>query len=376
MPMRNDAEEQRRTSLGSTVAEGRDHAPRAEAFGAVGTSEASLFTLVGNDGMLVQITDYGATIVRLEVPVADERRDVVLGFDALAGAEGRSYMARQPYLGAVVGRVANRITGACFELDGARHDLDANDGGSHIHGGAVGFDKRLWAAQAFGGADGQELVLNLRSRDGDQGYPGNLDAVARYRLAEGALVLDLWATTDRATPVSLTNHSYFNLDGQGRGTVLDHSLTVFSDVYTPVDAALLPTGEVRLVAGTPFDFRHAKRVGAELDHPSLKGARGVGYDTNFVVRGVAGTLRPAARLSNAAGDLTLELWSSQPALQVYTGNYLDGSLVGKAGAVYGPHAGIAMEPQSYPDAVNVHHFPSTILRPGAVYHETIEYRFK
>lgn len=369
-------EEQGGVRFGGTEEDGRSHALSVEAFGVVGDDTASIFTLTGGDGMVVRVSDYGATIVSLEVPVAGKVRDVVLGFDALSGAEGRSYRSAQPYLGAVVGRVANRVSGACFELDGVKHQLSVNDGANHIHGGTVGFDKRLWAAQPYGGPDGPELVLNLRSRDGEQGYPGNLDAIAHYRLGSGMLSLELWATTDRATPVSLTNHSYFNLDGQGHGTVLDHSLTLFADVYTPVDDALLPTGEVRLVAGTPFDFRDAKRVGAELNDPRLKGARGLGYDTDFVVRGEAGSLRPAVSLSGAAGDLTMEIWTSQPALQVYTGNYLDGSLVGKGGAVYGPHAGIAMEPQSYPDAVNVRHFPSTILRPGAVYHETIEYRFR
>lgn len=352
-----------------------DGAPEA-AHGAFDGATVSLYRLRAADGMVATVTDYGATLVSLEVPVgAEGNRDVVLGFEALGGASGHGYRGQQPYLGAVIGRVANRVRGARFTLDGEVHELSANEGGNHIHGGTVGFDKRLWAAQPLRGEEGPELVLNLRSPDGEQGYPGALDARAHYRLRPGALRLELWATCDRATPVSLTNHSYFNLDGQASGSVRDHRLQVFADLYTPLDASLLPTGELAAVAGTPMDFREPRRLDARFDDPALRSARGVGYDANYVVRGEPGRLREAARLTNARGDLSLELWSTQPALQVYSGNYLDGSLVGKEGARYDAHAGIAMEPQSYPDAVNVPHFPNTVLRPGEVYHEVIEYRF-
>lgn len=334
--------------------------------------EASLFTLVNAAGMRASISDFGGSLTALAVPGEGGPVDVVLGLDTLTGPPGGGYAGEQPYLGAIVGRVANRIGGAAFELDGRRVDLPANDGGNHLHGGPAGFHHRLWSARWTAEPQAPSLTLSYLSQDGEGGYPGRVWAAIRYRLGPGrVLSLELFATCDALTPVSLTHHPYFNLAGHASGEVLEHRLTVFGEHYTPTDAALVPTGEVRKVDGTPFDLRSGPALGEAVWSGALPG----GYDINLLLSGVPGTLRPAALLEDPGSGRRLELWTTQRGLQVYTAGSMDGSLVGKGGARYRRFAGVALEAQAIPNAVNLPHLPDVWLRPGEVYRERIEYRF-
>ncbi len=344
-----------------------------QAWGTVDGAEASLFTLRGRGGMTARISDYGGTLVGLEVPDGRGGRvDVVLGLDLLTGPPGRAYAGEQPYLGALVGRVANRIAGAGFELGGTRYRLPANDGRNHLHGGPAGFHSRLWASQPLSDEEAPGVALSYLSEDGEGGYPGTVRAGATYRLLPGnVLRLELRAVSDAPTPVSLTHHPYFNLAGHDSGAVLGHELALLARYVTPADAELIPTGEVREVDGTAFDFRSPRSLGEAMAGPEAGG----GYDVSFVVDGAAGTLRPAARLREPASGRALEVWTTQPALQLYTGNGLDGTVVGKGGVPYRRHAGVALEAQAYPNAVNTPHFPPVWLRPGEVYRHVVEYRF-
>ncbi|MEJ2359679.1 MAG: galactose mutarotase [Deinococcales bacterium] len=346
---------------------------RRRSWGRVRGREASLYTLRNGAGMVARLSDYGGTLVGLELPTpAGPPVDVVLGFDRLTGAPGEAYAQHQHYLGALIGRVANRIAGAAFELDGRRVVLDPNDGANLLHGGPQGFHTRLWAARALNDPDAPGVAFSYRSEDGEGGFPGTVSAEAVYRLGPGPVLrLELGAVSDALTPVSLTHHPYFNLAGHAAGDVLQHDLTLFAARYTPTHADLVPTGAVREVAGTAFDFRAPKTLGRDLADPAL----GSGYDVNFVVSGAPGTLRPAARLHDALSGRTLEILTTQPGLQLYTGNGLDGSLVGKGGARYGRHAGVALEAQAFPNAVNTPRFPSVWLRPGEMYRQVVEYRF-
>lgn len=333
----------------------------------------TLYTLRNRAGMVARVTDFGATLVGLELPpdaAAGSGVDVLLGLDALAGPGG--YAGAQPYLGALVGRVANRIGGAAFELAGRRVALPANDGPNHLHGGPAGFHHQVWTAQPLPSADAPALALSYLSEDGEGGYPGRVWAGAVYRLGPGRVLgLELRAVADRLTPVSLTHHPYFNLAGHASGDVLAHELTVFARHYTPSDDALIVTGEVRDVAGTPFDFRAARALGEAV----ASGALPDGYDANLLIAGRPGELRQAARLEEPTSGRRLEIWSTQPALQVYGGGGLDGSLTGKGGVRYARFAGVALEAQAVPNAVNLPHLPQVWLRPGEVYRERIEYRF-
>ena len=343
-----------------------------EPWGTVDGREASLYTLVNAAGLRARVSDFGATLVALEVPDAGTMVDVILGLDALTGSDGGGYAGSQPYLGAVIGRVANRIGGAAFELDGRRVQLPANDGANHLHGGPAGFHHRCWAAQAVADAEAPGLVLSYLSEDGEGGFPGRVWVAARYALGPGReLSLELRATCDAVTPVSLTHHPYFNLAGHASGSVLDHRLTVFGDHFTATDAGLVPTGAVQPVAGTPFDLRAGRTLGDAVRDGALPG----GYDVNLLLTGAAGTLRPVARLEEPASGRRLELWTTQRALQIFTAGSLDGSLVGKGGTPYDRFAGVALEAQAIPNAVNLSHLPQVWLRPGEVYRERIVYRF-
>lgn len=343
-------------------------------WGRVGDDEVSLFTLRTREGVVARISDFGAALVALELPtLGGEAVDVMLGFDRVTGPEGTAYAGTQPYLGAVVGRVANRIARSRFVLDGAVVSLAANEGAHHLHGGPTGFHHRLWGVQPLRHGETPGLSLSYLSADHEEGYPGRLWASAVYRLGPGPVLrLDLRAVSDAPTPVSLTHHPYVNLAGHASGSVLDHELTLYCAHMTPTDEDGIPTGEVREVHGTPFDFRTAKPLGRDLGAPALGG----GYDVNFVVDGPVGRLRPAARLREPLSGRELEVWTTQPGLQVYTGDGLDGTVVGKGGAAYRRHAGVALEAQAFPNAVNTPHFPSVLLRPGEVYRQTIEYRFR
>jgi len=327
----------------------------------------TLFTLINANGVEARIMSYGGTVVSLEVPDRDGKlADVVLGFDDEGG-----YRGGKAYFGALIGRYGNRIGKARFSLGGVEYRLAANNGENHLHGGLKGFDKVVWDATLAGG----KLVLRHVSPDGEEGYPGKLSVEAVYTLTDrNELELAFSATTDRDTIVSFTHHSYFNLAGHGRGDILGHRLTLDADEFAPVDAGLIPTGELRPVEGTPFDFRRETAIGARIDGHDDQLAHGRGYDHNWVVRGLPGRLRRAARVVEPGSGRVVEVLTTEPGLQFYSGNYLDG-IRGKGGAVYGRRAGFTLETQHYPDSPNRPSFPTTTLRAGEVYRTTTVYAF-
>lgn len=323
------------------------------------------YTLRTEAGFEARVLTYGGIIQALRVPDrAGRLEDVVLGFDSMEG-----YQQNEPYFGAIIGRYSNRIAQGRFTLDGRVYQLPINEGPNHMHGGIEGFDAKLWSARPFEEEGRTGLALQHTSPDGDEGYPGTLSAQVTYTLTEqGALVIDYRATADRPTPVSLTQHTYFNLAGTGRAEeALAHEVTLQADAYVPIDETQIPTGETRPVAGTPFDFRAGARIGERLeeDHAQLKHADG--YDHSFVVRREGAGLVPAARAVDPASGRVLEVRTTAPVVHFYSGNQLDGSLAGKAGRAYGSQAGFCFETQRFPDAPNHPSFPSAILRPGAVY---------
>ena len=334
--------------------------------------EVSLYTLSNSKGMQAAITTYGGIVVSLKAPDrAGQPADVVLGFDTLEG-----YLKGHPYFGAIIGRYGNRIAKGRFKLDGFEYKLARNNGENHLHGGINGFDKALWKARELAAADGQSLELSYVSRDGEEGYPGDLSVTVTYTLTEASeLRIAYRATTDKPTVVNLTNHSYFNLAGQGEGDILGHQVMINADRFTPVDAGLIPTGELRSVEGTPFDFRQPHAIGERINAADEQMKLGLGYDHNFVLNGAAGTLRLAARVSEPSSGRVMEVLTTEPALQLYTGNFLDGTITGKGGKVYHHRCGFCMETQHYPDSPNQPGFPSVVLRPGGRYQTTTVYRF-
>lgn len=336
--------------------------------------EVMLYTLRNQAGMEAQITNYGGIIVRLRVPDRDGRMDdVVLGYDSLA-----QYLKETPYFGSLIGRHGNRIDKGQFTLNGVQYQLTVNDGANHLHGGKVGFDKVVWDAEQITTPDGPGLVLTYVSKDGEEGYPGTLHTRVTYTLKESNdLTIAFSATTDRPTVVNLTAHSYFNLAGATSGkNILDHVLMIDADRYTPVDNGLIPTGELREVAGTPMDFRTPTAIGARIGDadPQLHLGPG-GYDHNWVLNGGSSVLALNARVEEPTTGRVLEVWSDQPGVQFYAGNFLDGSLVGKGGVKYEFRHGFCLEPQHFPDSPNRPDFPSVILDAGQTYTATIAYRF-
>jgi aldose 1-epimerase len=331
-------------------------------------TEVDLYVLT--NGMTAKIMTYGATLIELQVPDRDGKfADVVLGFDNLEG-----YVAGHPFFGSTVGRCANRIAKGKFTLDGKEYTLATNNKPNHLHGGNKGFDKVVWKAEAVEGKPGDASVrFNYFSKDGEEGYPGTLKAVVTYTLTvRNELQIDYKATTDQATPVNLTNHSYFNLAGQGSGDILGHELMVAADRYTPTDATLIPTGKIEPVHDTPLDFRKPTPIGKRIGE--IK-ADPVGYDHNFVMRGEGKKLDLAARVLDPTSGRVMEVLTTEPGVQFYTGNFLDGKNKGKGGAVYKKHAGFCLETQHFPDSVNHANFPSVILKPGETYRSTTIYRF-
>lgn len=326
-------------------------------------SPVQVFSLTNGHGLVAKLTDWGATLTALQVPDrAGRPADVVLGFDRL-----EPYLGGHPYFGSTVGRVANRIAHGRFTLDRHEVQLARNEGEHHLHGGPVGFDKVLWRSQALDGA----VRFTHVSPDGDQGYPGRLAVSVTVTLTEDdALVFEYEATTDRPTPVSLTNHAWFNL--AGGGDILGHMLWLAADGYTPTGADQIPTGELRPVAGTPLDFTRPATIGSRL---AELGGEPPGYDHNFVVRGGGQGLFLAARVGDPVSGRVLEVSTTEPGLQLYTGNHLDGTITGKGGVVYRRHAGLCLEAQGFPDAVNHAAFPSVVLRPGAQYRQATQFRF-
>jgi aldose 1-epimerase len=342
-------------------------------FGALPSGQAvDLYTLAAGTTR-VTVTPYGAILASIVTPDRDGRPgDIVLGFEGIEG-----YVTSNPYFGAVVGRYGNRIGNARFILDGQTYELAKNNGPNTLHGGVRGFDKVLWTAREVQGpADAAALELQYVSADGEEGFPGTLTATVTYTLtAANELRIDYRATTDKPTVVNLTNHSYFNLAGQGRGDILDHRVTLHAERFTPVDATLIPTGELRPVAGTPFDFRSPTRIGSRIDADDEQIRYGLGYDHNFVVDGTPGVLRPAARVVSPASGRSLEVLTTEPGIQFYSGNFLDGSVTGKGGSVYGRRTAFCLETQHYPDSPNKPQFPSVVLRPGETYQSTTIFRF-
>lgn len=330
-------------------------------------AQIEFFTLTNARGTTAKIITYGATLQSLQVPdKAGKFGDVVLGFDDLSG-----YLAPHPYFGATVGRFANRIAKGKFTLDGKEYTLALNDGPNTLHGGREGFSRKVWKAEIVQGAGVASVQFTYISPDGEEGFPGTLKTTVVYTLtADDQLKIDYTATTDKATPLNLTNHSYFNL--AGGGDILAHVLQLNADKYTPVDSTLIPTGKLAPVKGTPLDFTQPTPVGARI--AQLTGNPG-GYDHNLVLNGENGKLKWAARLSDPASGRSLEVWTTEPGVQFYTGNFLDGTIKGKGGALCKKHAALCLETQHYPDSVNRPNFPTTILRPGAVFYQESIYKF-
>jgi len=325
-----------------------------------------LYTLNNSHGLRARIMTYGAIVVSLEVPDREGKvADITLGYDSLDG-----YLETTPYFGAVVGRYGNRIAKGRFTLDGMEYTLATNNGENHLHGGIKGFDKVVWTAEPVREDDAVGIKLSYLSPDGEEGYPGNLQSVVTYWITEAnELKVTYLAETDRATPVNLTHHSYFNLAGQGTGDILGHELMLSADRYTPVDEGLIPTGELRAVASTPFDFTTPHTVGERI--AQVEG----GYDHNFVLNKDGAELTLAARVAEPSSGRVMEIFTTEPGIQFYAGNFLDGSITGKVGKVYHKHYGFCLETQHFPDSPNHAHFPSTILRPGEQYQSLTIHRF-
>ncbi|MHB1562388.1 MAG: aldose epimerase family protein, partial [Isosphaeraceae bacterium] len=324
---------------------------------------------LSNGRVTVKVMTYGGIITELHVPDrAGKTADVVLGFDTL-----EDYIARNPHFGAITGRVANRIARAEFTLDGKEYRLAANNGPNTLHGGKKGFDKVVWKAQDVSGPAGPAVKLTYLSRDGEEGFPGNLNVAVTYTLTDdNALRIDYTATTDKATPVNLTNHSYFNLAGHDSGAILDQELMLAADQYTPSDDQYIPTGQIAPVGGTPLDFTTPTAIGARIGQ--IQGEPG-GYDHNYVIRPSGSSPAFAARARDPKSGRVLEMYTTEPGVQLYTSNFMDGNLKGKGGAAYKKHQAFCLEAQHYPDALHHPNFPSIILRPGATYSQTTIYKF-
>lgn len=322
------------------------------------TNGLLIYTLTNSLGFEVSVTNYGGAVTSLKTPDrVGNFGEIALGFETLD-----DYVHNPRYFGALIGRHANRIARGRFSLNGVEYQLPCNNGANHLHGGFKGFDKRVWDVRE----SEKTLHLTYFSKDGEEGYPGNVTAAVDFTLLDNELHIDYRATTDRDTLVNLTNHSYFNL--RGEGTILNHQLTLNADSFTPVSEDLIPTGEIRSVEGTPMDFRNGKAIGADLD------AAG-GYDHNFVLNNYDGSMKSALRLYDPSTGRILEVLTTQPGMQFYSGNFLDGTLVGRNSDPYVKYAGLCLEPQHFPDAPNHSNFPSTVLRPGEEYKQSTIYRF-
>jgi aldose 1-epimerase len=341
-------------------------------FGTIHGKEISLFTLRNAHGMEVRITNYGGIVVSLLVPDrAGNPADVVLGFDSLA-----AYERENPYFGCLIGRYGNRIARGVFTLDGTPYTLPVNNPPNHLHGGFKGLHKRMWDVDEGASTAGRSLALTYTSVDGEEGYPGTLSVKVVYTLTDSnEFRIDYAATTDKPTVVNLTQHSYFNLAGAGDADILAHELHIPADRFTPVDSTLIPTGELQPVAGTAFDFTSPHPIGERIDGTEDQLRYGRGYDHNFVLNKPAGTFGLAARVREHDSGREMEIWTNEPGIQLYSGNFLDGSQMGKGGKAYRYRYGFCLETQHFPDSPNQPHFPSTVLRPGQKYETTTVYRF-
>jgi aldose 1-epimerase len=334
--------------------------------------EVELYTLSNANGLKARIMSYGAIVISLEVPDRNGKlADITLGFDTL-----EEYLKGHPYFGAIVGRYGNRIGKAKFMLNGVEYKLAANNGENHLHGGLKGFDKVVWDAEPVGEADAVGVKFTYLSRDGEEGYPGNLSCSVIYTLTnKDELKISYEAGTDKPTPVNITHHSYFNLAGQGARDILDHELMLDADRFTPVDEGLIPTGELRSVKGTPMDFTKPTAIGARIDQDDEQLKFGLGYDHNFVLNSGGGSLALAAKVYEPTSGRVMEVYTTEPGIQFYSGNFLDGSNVGKDGKVYKHRYGFCLETQHFPDSPNKSQFPPVILKPGQKYTHVTVHKF-
>jgi aldose 1-epimerase len=340
-------------------------------FGATKEGKAiTLYTLTNSHHMEVRAMNYGAIIVSLRVPDRKAQvADIVLGHDNLEG-----YFDNSPHLGGLVGRYANRIANGSFTLDGVKYSLPKNNGPNTLHGGIKGFDQAVWQGAPLKGKTGVEF--SYLSKDGEEGFPGNLKVKVTYALTEAnELLIDYEATTDKPTVLNLSQHSYFNLAGEGAGDILNHEVMINADRFTPVDSTMIPTGELRPVKGTPLDFTTQSKLGARIDDNYEQLVLAKGYDHNFVINGKAGGLVLAARAYEPSSGRIIEISTDQPGVQFYTGNFLDGTVTGKRGHVYKRRYGLCFETQHFPDSPNHPEFPSTVLRPGETFHSRTIWRF-
>jgi len=330
--------------------------------------EIKLYTLKNSKGTEVWLTNYGARILSVITPdSAGNRADITLGYHTFD-----EYLNDNMYLGCIVGRYANRIAKGKFALDGVTYHLYLNNGPNTLHGGLKGFDKHVWDSRQ----NGDTVFFSYLSKDGEEGYPGNLTVNVFYTLTDdNRLVLDMQAETDKKTIINLTNHAYFNLNGEGTGDILGHDLTLVADAITPVDSTLIPTGELMPVDNTPFDFRKPQTIGARINESHQQLLYGKGYDHNWVLSKAPGSFGLAARLHSPVTGRILEIWTTQPGIQFYSGNFMDGTAKGKSGGIYAFRNGLALEPHHFPDSPNQKNFPSVVLNPGEKFHETIEYVF-
>jgi aldose 1-epimerase len=334
--------------------------------------DVDIYTLSSEGGCRTRITNYGGIVVSLDVPDRNGiHDDVVLGFETLA-----EYEKHSPYFGALIGRYANRIAKGRFTLDGQDYQLAVNNGENHLHGGVKGFDKMVWTARPFIDDAGANLELQYVSRDGEEGYPGELKTTVVYTLTNtNELKIEYRAKTDKPTIINLTNHSYFNLCGAGNGDILEHELQINADGFTPTDSGAIPTGEIRSVAGTPFDFREPTFIGSSIDDDDEQLRFGHGYDHNFVLSKTGSDGASAAAVYERRSGRVMEVFTTEPGIQLYSGNYLDGSFSGKRGKIYARRSAFCLETQHFPDSPNKPQFPSVMLRPGEKYSQTTVYRF-
>ncbi|MDB5231786.1 MAG: aldose 1-epimerase [Chitinophagaceae bacterium] len=332
-----------------------------DSFGEVNGKKVSLYVLTNSKGDTVKITSYGGIVTSwTNTDKQGKKSSIVLGFDSLSG-----YLAKPPYFGALIGRYGNRIAKGKFTLDSSTYTLATNNGVNHLHGGITGFDKVVWDVTEH---TDSSLSLSYVSKDGEEGYPGNLQVKVKYSFSDEGLKIEYDATTDKATVINLTNHSYFNLSGNPSNNILGHQLTIMADHYTPVDSTLIPTGEIKAVAGTPFDFTTAHAIGERID--SVPG----GYDHNFVLNKKDNQLEKVAELSEPTSGRHLEVWTMEPGLQFYSGNFLDGTIHNSQGIALQKHAGLCLETQHFPNSPNQPNFPTVVLRPGQTYHTVTEYK--
>jgi aldose 1-epimerase len=338
-------------------------------FGKTPDGPVSIFTLTNRSGMEVRIINYGGVVVSIKTPDrTGKMADVALGFDSIDG-----YLKEHPYFGALIGRYGNRIGKGKFKLNGKEYKLATNNGENSLHGGTRGFDKRLWKAVPSGD---NGIELSYVSKDGEEGYPGTLTVTVRYTLTDAnELKIDYSATTDKDTVVNLTNHSYFNLAGQGEGDILQHQMMLNASRFTPVDAGLIPTGELKKVDGTPFDFRKPTAIGARIDQKDEQLKLGKGYDHNWVLDAAKEGMTKAAEVYEPKSGRVMEVFTREPGIQFYTGNFLDGSNKGKGGKVYKFRYGFCLETQHFPDSPNKPSFPTTVLKAGGHYQTSTVYKF-